>query len=141
MEKTVIDSFKGKYAFLDNDFPCFIYHDCMRFSSCNRAYHASKSFDVRHRIGCMLAPDSKTVRTLGRKVELREDWDKIKLKLMYELLEKKFSDPELKQLLLDTGDAELIWKNRSDKFWGVVNGEGENWLGKHLMNIRKKMKK
>ncbi len=95
---------------------------------------------MRHRIGCMLAPDSKTVRTLGRKVELREDWDKIKLKLMYELLEKKFSDPELKQLLLDTGDAELIWKNRSDKFWGVVNGEGENWLGKHLMNIRAKMK-
>lgn len=108
MEKAVIDSFKGKYAFLDNDFPCFIYHDGMRFSSCNRAYHASKSFDVRHRIGCMLAPDSKAVRTLGRKVELREDWDKIKLKLMYELLEKKFSDPELKQLLLDTGDAELI---------------------------------
>lgn len=31
MEKTVIDSFKGKYAFLDNDFPCFIYHDGMRF--------------------------------------------------------------------------------------------------------------
>lgn len=82
MEKTVIDSFKGKYAFLDNDFPCFIYHDGMRFLSCNRAYHASKSFDVRHRIGCMLAPDSKAVRTLGRKVELREDWDKIKLKLM-----------------------------------------------------------
>lgn len=61
MEKTVIDSFKGKYAFLDNDFPCFIYHDCMRFSSCNRAYHASKSFDVRHRIGCMLAPEMQNL--------------------------------------------------------------------------------
>ena len=60
---------------------------------------------------------------------------------MYKCLRSKFSAPELREKLLDTGDAELIegnWWN--DTTWGVCNGVGENRLGKLLMQIRAEIK-
>jgi hypothetical protein len=54
-----------------------------------------------------------------------------------ELLAQKFSYPYYRDLLLATGDAELIEGNVwNDVFWGVCNGIGKNWLGKLLMQVR-----
>lgn len=67
----------------------------------------------------------------------------MKLQLMERLLLKKFDNnhPQPQQMLLSTGDEELIegnyWK---DTYWGVCNGVGENHLGKLLMKIREKLK-
>ena len=56
---------------------------------------------------------------------------------MRHLLFKKFSQYEFFELLMLTGDAELIEGNNwGDTFWGVCNGRGENMLGKLLMEIR-----
>jgi hypothetical protein len=47
----------------------------------------------------------------------------------------------LKQLLLATGDKELIEGNTwGDTFWGVCNGIGQNHLGKILMAKRTELK-
>jgi predicted NAD-dependent protein-ADP-ribosyltransferase YbiA (DUF1768 family) len=44
---------------------------------------------------------------------------------------------DLKELLLATGDHELIEGNKwHDTFWGVCDGIGQNYLGKILMEIR-----
>lgn len=78
----------------------------------------------------------------GQVCRLREDWEEVKIQTMREILEIKFSDPELKQLLLDTDDAELIEGNHwGDKIWGVDSktGEGENNLDKLLMELRTKL--
>lgn len=80
-------------------------------------------------------------KKLGRKVELRKDWESIKLDVMYELLCDKFDIPELQQLLLDTGDAKLIEGNHwQDCFYGVCDGKGLNHLGKILMRIRSEIR-
>lgn len=56
---------------------------------------------------------------------------------MEDLLRLKFSNREVANLLILTGDEELIEGNWwGDKFWGIYNGEGENHLGKLLMKIR-----
>ena len=56
-------------------------------------------------------------------------------------LEQKFSNPQLRQMLVDTGDEELIEGNTwGDVIWGVYKGVGTNWLGKLLMEIREKAK-
>jgi predicted NAD-dependent protein-ADP-ribosyltransferase YbiA (DUF1768 family) len=59
---------------------------------------------------------------------------------MRECLVAKFGqNPELMQLLKDTGDSILIEGNSwGDQFWGVCNSVGKNWLGKLLMEIRDK---
>jgi predicted NAD-dependent protein-ADP-ribosyltransferase YbiA (DUF1768 family) len=43
----------------------------------------------------------------------------------------------LAERLMATGDAELIEGNTwGDRYWGVVDGTGENRLDKHLMQRR-----
>ena len=73
---------------------------------------------------------------------IREDWDSIKIAVMTDLVwQKFFFNNELKKMLLDTGNAELIEGNYwGDVFWGVCNGEGENHLGKILMMTRAKLR-
>jgi predicted NAD-dependent protein-ADP-ribosyltransferase YbiA (DUF1768 family) len=56
---------------------------------------------------------------------------------MRDLLRQKFAHPELRRLLLATGDAELVEGNTwGDRFWGVCAGRGQNHLGRLLMAIR-----
>jgi predicted NAD-dependent protein-ADP-ribosyltransferase YbiA (DUF1768 family) len=59
---------------------------------------------------------------------------------------QKFSQDEmLREMLLGTGDLEIIEGNSwGDKFWGMVleNGQwvGRNELGKLLMSVRAKIR-
>lgn len=53
---------------------------------------------------------------------------------MSELLTEKFADVDLAKQLMQTGKAELI--SGGDDFWGEVSGQGQNHLGKLLMDIR-----
>jgi hypothetical protein len=88
------------------------------------------------------------VKRLGRKVTLRSDWEQVKLDIMADLLRQKFTRyPDLRDLLLATGDLEIIEGNTwDDRFYGAVWDEteqrwiGENHLGKILMRIREELR-
>lgn len=99
-------------------------------------------------------------KALGRKANLRYDWlnklpndqiifdvqgvliEQVRDKIMYDLNVLKFQDPELRSLLLSTGDLYLEetnwWK---DDYWGVWEGNGLNKLGRILMLIRSNLSK
>ena len=65
---------------------------------------------------------------------------KFKLGITEDVIRQKFNNPELKEKLIATGDAELIEGNPwGDTFWGVCEGKGENHLGKILMKIRSEL--
>ncbi|KAJ7615344.1 DUF1768-domain-containing protein [Roridomyces roridus] len=66
------------------------------------------------------------------------DWDILKIPKMEIVVCHKFSQHEkLKQLLLGTGDAELVNGSR-DNFWGAgKTGTGRNEFGKLLERLRK----
>ena len=52
-------------------------------------------------------------------------------------LRAKFRSPLLRGWLRETGAEELVEGNYwGDTFWGVCRGEGENKLGKLLMQVR-----
>ena len=57
---------------------------------------------------------------------------------MLRFLRDKFKPgSELAGKLLNTGDAELVEGNHwGDRYWGVCDGEGQNKLGKLLMQVR-----
>lgn len=83
----------------------------------------------------------REAKILGRSINVREDWDRVKPWVMSMFVRKKFLDhDELAERLLATGDAELVEGNRwGDDFWGVTDrglGVGRNELGKILMQVR-----
>lgn len=99
-------------------------------------YQAMKTLDLdkQEQIRRMTPAESKRA---GRKVKVRDDWEKVKTGVMRMALEVKFSLPEWKaKLLADTGTI-VEWNNWGDRIWGAtLDGMGENRLGVLLMEIR-----
>lgn len=69
---------------------------------------------------------------------LRSDWETIKDSIMREAVQAKFNQHEtLKQLLLSTGEDEIVEHTKNDSYWADGgDGSGKNMLGKILMEIR-----
>jgi ribA/ribD-fused uncharacterized protein len=136
---TTIDLFRDKNGFLSNMWSCIIEWNGIEFGSSEALYQARK-FDNQKRIEQFATLDGKTAKKYANSLrnEWKKDWNKIKRSIMYEVLYLKFTqNAHLKAALLETGDAILIEGNWwGDTYWGVCNGEGENVLGKLLMQIR-----
>lgn len=81
-------------------------------------------------------------RMIGRRVELRADWESKKVKIMVKILRSKFEHSYMRELLLTTKDYEIMEINPwHDTFWGVCCCDehaysGSNMMGKLLMDIR-----
>jgi N-glycosidase YbiA len=86
------------------------------------------------------APTPREAANLGRKRDwpLRKDWESVKDDVMRRAVRKKFeTHPELKELLLSTGEEEIVENAPGDYYWGCgKNGTGKNKLGKILMELR-----
>lgn len=136
-----IDRFDGEFAFLSNFWDSKVHYDGIEYKTVEHAYQAAKSLDKDERLKVRNAKTAAESKKLGQKVTLRKDWDNVKLDIMLSLLREKFAIPELRQLLLDTGDAELIEGNWwGDTFYGVCKGKGLNHLGRMLMLVRNEVR-
>lgn len=148
MEK--IEKFDGQYAFLSNfyDSPLPTNGGEVIYPTVEHYFQAMKTENPRERERIRLAPTPGKAKRLGRNVNLRADWEEVKQSVMKYALIKKFNNnPELKSLLLETGDAELVEGNDwHDNYWGncscakCANIPGANHLGKLLMEIREDYK-
>ena len=119
MEKITL--FRGDFAFLSNFQKCRVEFDGDIYPTVEHAFQAAKTFDKEDRKKILAVASPVTAKRIGRRVALREDWETVKCDIMLELLKSKFSDGELKEKLLATGDAELIEgnnHNHGDRFWG-----------------------
>ena len=140
-----IDSFTDKYRFLSNFYPCTITYEGITYPSNEHYYVAMKTTDLPLRKKISEVPTAGQVKRFGRNMEIRPDWDSVKLQVMKYGLEQKFSDPTLAQMLKDTGDAHLIEGNTwHDNFWGICpcskcKSLGTNYLGKLLMKVRSEL--
>ena len=141
MTSNVVTEFQGEYRFLSNFWSCFIEYELLTYPSVENAYQAAKCADKSDRLFFLTAKSSEAKRR-GKVVKIRSDWDKVRLGVMLGLLRQKFSQEPLKSKLLATGNKILQEGNWwGDKFWGVSNGEGENNLGKLLMQVRGELQK
>ena len=135
--KNVIDAFVGDYAFLSNFYPCTVTYNGLTYQNTEAAFQAQKVLtdEERQEFTSLTASEAKR---LGRHVDLRKDWEKVKLMEMFNIVYAKFKQhPELAKKLAETDDCYLEEGNWwHDNFWGVCNGEGLNELGKILMTIR-----
>ena len=137
-----IDHFRGEYAFLSNFWEVPVTYKGLTYGSNEAAFQAQKCIDESEREQFTTLRSNEAKR-LGRYVQLRPDWEDVKLPIMEEIVRAKFTQNEdLKQLLLATG--ELVPEEGNtwhDTYWGVdaQTREGRNHLGRILMRVRKEL--
>jgi ribA/ribD-fused uncharacterized protein len=154
------------YNFLSNFYTCsfedeneLINGNPIRFKNMEQyfMYKKAKKFDPENStlIQAILQQEiPKEIQKLGRSVKKfnEEEWNKVRLKIMYDGLKLKFGqNPELKQKLLKTGNKILYEANEYDDFWGISKNVkegikmekegksyefGKNKLGELLMALR-----
>ncbi len=146
--ETEIKGFFGEYRFLSNFWPAKVFLDGEEYGFSENAYQAAK-FKKESRTyfkTCTPKEAIYYVREHPGDAYTSLEWNSIKLEVMRKLLLQKFDrtlNPEIFAKLMETGSKYLeetnYWK---DTFWGVhktvasEKGEGENNLGKLLMEIR-----
>ena len=148
----MIESFSGRYNFLSNFYPAKIEHQGITYPTVEHYYVSMKVkndqqidgkfityIDCRELIAKM--PNPARVKQFGKIIKVRRDWDDVKLDIMLWGVREKFKHTDLKDLLLSTGDQELVEGNTwNDTYWGICRGEGQNNLGKILMKVRMELR-
>lgn len=88
-----------------------------------------------------------TAKMISKKylVKTRQDWEEIRVRMMRWSLEVKLSQnwDKFGELLLKTGDKDIVEYSTKDQFWGAKENEesqleGVNALGRLLMELRNK---
>ena len=137
----MINEFRGPYYFLSNFYEAPVTWNSITYRNNEAAFQSAKTNNlaVRETFATM---DPSTAKREGRRVTLRPDWEEVKYQIMYEICLAKFTqNKELRDRLLATGDEYLEEGNTwGDRIWGTVNGQGNNWLGKILMQLRDEIK-
>lgn len=132
-----VTRFRGDHHFLSNFWPAPVVFDGITFPTVENAYQAAKCKTREERLS-FVAITPAEAKARGATVDMRDDWNAIRLPVMRDLVWQKFQPPQLRQQLLATGTATLIEGNDwNDRFWGVSGGQGENHLGKTLMDTRR----
>ena len=97
------------------------------------------------RIRILEAATPGLARKIGRRVHPDDRWEWEQYNVMFRLLKIKFSNPDLRDKLLATGDEYLVFSNDwHDTIWGVCKcgfcPGGRNALGKLLVKLRKELR-
>lgn len=142
-----IYEFKGRYRFLSNFAPSPFEWNGVLANTVEHHFNAAKTLNPFERAQVYAQTSAADAKKVGRQVTLRPEWDdRIRFEVMTELLRLKFSDPVLRDQLLNTWPLYLVEGNRwHDQTWGNclcdrhAEEHGANHLGKTLMYIRNEM--
>lgn len=137
-----IDSFKNDYFFLSNFYEAEVTYDGYTYQSSEAAFQAQKCKNPKDREKFTHMTPSEAKKA-GRSLDLRPDWEEVKYDIMHDIVLAKFREhSDLREKLLATYDAELEEGNTwGDCVWGTVEGVGDNYLGKILMDVREGFRK
>lgn len=135
----MIDSIKG--TFLSNFYESKVRYEGLWYRNAESAFQAAKCTNKIDRVKFQNLTGAQA-KALGKTVMLKDDWNDIKIRVMYEVVNAKFAqNPTITKWLIDTNDEVIVEGNTwGDTFWGVCNGKGQNHLGIILMAIREEAK-
>jgi len=152
----IINSFTGRYNFLSNFYQCEIKHQGLKYPSVEHFYVSMKMDKQQMIRGVLYTPSTwremiisikepGKIKKIGRLIQLRSNWETFKFDVMNWAIREKFKDEKLKDMLLSTGDNQIVEGNYwHDNVWGQCEcpkcyGKGENKLGIILMDVRKEL--
>jgi ribA/ribD-fused uncharacterized protein len=118
------------------------------FATSEHAYQAGKARKPSVRKWLMEAPSPSLLAMAAHGLyywDVSPGWSTTKFDRMRAVLRAKFTQhPDLRDLLLSTGDARLVETatvdNEVNRLWGEVNGVGRNMLGALLMELRAELR-
>lgn len=131
---------------LDNKHYSVIEFQNMIYPSVENAFQASRFIDAKMRKKFTIMTPYEAIYKGNTFRTTAPDWQNTKYDIMYQLLCEKFKDPDLKNILLQTGSSPIyIFNNMHDKEWGICTCQhckttGANKLGKMLMLLREQLK-
>ncbi len=139
-----ISTFREEYSFLSNFYFSPFFYKEKEWPTVEHIFQASKAMDKKDREKIRLAFSPGQAKRLGRKVDLRPNWEKIKYRTMLGAVRLKFGqNKKLRNKLKATGKTPLVEGNTwHDNVWGNCSCPkcedimGNNLLGKILMQIR-----
>jgi N-glycosidase YbiA len=116
-------------------------------STVEHYFQASKACCREDFLWVMAAEDAASAKRRGgrhgdggRRIDLRPDWEDVKVDVMRYACRRKFAMAEFREALLETGDRVLVENSRSDDVWGARDARGgyggRNLLGVVLMEVR-----
>ena len=132
---------KWVFNWFSNMIQCDIEIDGFIYQSSESYFQSQKATNEKDRLYIASLPGPKS-KMKAKTIEIRDDWEEVKLMVMKRILFKKFTQQKWKTLLLKTTEPIIEWNNWNDKFWGVSikDNNGQNHLGKILMEIREELK-
>lgn len=93
------------------------------------------------------SPMTAKMRSKPYRKDSRPDWDDVRVKVMKWCLRVKLIHNwhKFSKLLLSTGDCPIVEDSRKDSYWGAMPQDddtlnGQNVLGRLLMDLRKKLR-
>ena len=108
-------------------------------------FQAQKFAGTPHADAVRRARTPKDAANLGRDRgrPLRANWEEVKDDVMRRAVLRKFETHRaLRDLLLSTGDEEIVENAPGDYYWGCgADGTGKNMLGKILMEVREALRR
>ena len=131
-----------EYPEFSNFYPAIIEINGRQYATVEHYFQACKAQNHKSHEQIRRAVSAARAKQLGRQVELRRDWEQVKIEVMRQALLAKFTQYEdLRQLLLSTGDRVIHEDSPTDAVWGWMGGRGQDLLGKLMMQVRTALKK
>ncbi|AUS99373.1 Swarming motility protein ybiA [Nostoc sp. CENA543] len=135
---------REEYGCFSNFSPHGFMLDDLYWYTSEHYFQAQKFLETFHIEQIRQAPTAKAAAEMGRdrKRPLRSDWERIKDDVMHKAVLQKFTThADIREILLSTGDEEIVENSPIDYYWGCgVDGSGRNMLGVILMEVRKQLR-
>lgn len=127
--------FRGDLYFCSNFYETPVTLQGRTYRCAEAAFQAQKDPSQADLFVPLNGGEAKRLGTDRSRTHLRSDWDSVKVDVMRQCLDSKFSEPTLRKRLAKT-EAPLVEETNNDAYWGTVSGHGENMLGRLLMDKR-----
>ena len=137
--------FRGPYWFLSNFSPSSISYMGAVWPTAEHLFQAMKSRSWHGAERILEASTPAEAKKIGRKLELRDNWDRDRKQFMLEVVVKKFRQNDLLRAELCALEGWMLIEGNDwdDQFWGrtyespyTIPTMGKNYLGKILMAVR-----
>jgi hypothetical protein len=133
-------STREQYGCFSNFSPHGFELDKLYWHTSEHYFQAQKFVGTTHLEQIRLVKTPKEAAKMGRERTrpLRQDWEQVKDDIMRQAVLCKFTThADIREILLDTGNQELIENSPIDWYWGCgSDGTGKNMLGIILMEVR-----
>lgn len=145
MKKIIFCKLDQPYGEFSNFYRSFMVIDRKIYLTNEHYYQSQKfvgnKFEEIVRIQSSPMKAKRIARSIEAEKYLRPDWNDIKVSVMAKGLYHKFKNEILRNLLLSTGNSEIVEYSNKDKFWGRNSeNDGQNILGKMLMELREQIR-